>query len=555
MKKIYTFILTGAAILALAACNKDLQIEDNSQINGPVYETLSVKVGSEATTKVTLDGTNDSKSVFEDGDQIAVWTTKNSGEFQDCTVSSGQITVDLTGGATREKYAVYYNGATTTPTFDGTTLTITLPDTYDYDDVADDKNPVPMVAVNDASDATNDLVFYAVCGLARITLTGIPATADKLHLEFSHKVTGEFTVTDPGTTTPSITGAISSSAVTINLIPGTDYTGAVINIPVPLRDGGGDAYAHISARIGTSTSELVFKNISSWMPARAKGKKFTVNFTPSIYSMTFTKGNLYSDGGTLKIASNWYSNIYTDNTSYEEATYSASNRSHFNFNETAALMNSTGSTHSAAPDPGTFIWTTATTNVGSFEDNYVFINYQSYRVPTQAEWEAVTTGTSRPGAYLSSDGGSTYTDGWKFVKVLVSGMGSDGTSSSNGTAYAANSDYQAGLLLFPDNVEITGTFAKLGTQNARAAAYNTTNITKENLNVLITDGCAFLPAVGCWKDTSFELVGTTGAYWSCTKYNADKGYGLTFNNSGLVPSYKLDKSVFFSSVRLVQDLQ
>lgn len=557
MKKIYTFILTGAAILALAACTNDLQVEDNSQANEPVYETLSVKVGPE--TKVTLEGTNGAKSEFEKNDKIAVWTgASTTGSFQTCLVdNSGKITVDITEG--RSNYAVYYNGETV-PTFDGTDLTITLPNTYDYANVCGDKNPVPMVAKNE-SGAAGDMTFYAVCGLARFTVTGIPATANKLEVIFSHDVTGSFTVTGPGTSTPSISAAAKNSnyVVTINLIPGTDYTGAVINIPVPT----GTISAYMTAKVDDKVLNSVPDVLFNWAAARASGKKTDPHFGVSMYSMRLAPGNLYTEDGTLKMAANYYEHIYKfgNNNDYaNDVLYDPSNRTHFNYNETYRLME-TG----ALGGPGL-----AYDNVNSYESPAVTrsdINGApggNWRVPTQAEWEALTTGT-RPGAKLNatitSTSTSSSTSGWKFIKVLVSGMGTAGTSSADGTTALAadatgpSTDYQAGLLLFPDNVEIDGTFTTLGTQNVKgeAATYKSTTITKTNLNALIDAGCAFLPAAGRFA-TSFGLVGKNGGYWSCTQVDADNGYYLNFG-AGNVNTAPNDKSTVFRSVRLVRDLQ
>ena len=560
MKKINSFILFGAAVFAFAACSNETQIENAPKPQEPVYETLSVKIGSEAKTRVTLEGTANAKSEFETGDKIAVWT--EAGAFQEPTVDAeGKVSVDVSGGA-RSNYAVYYNGATA-PSFESSTLKITLPSTYDYANVCGDKNPVPMVAKNDASDATNDMVFYAVCALARITLTGIPATADKLEVTFNQDVTGEFTVTNPGTATPSIstTSSTGKEKVTINLTPKTDYTGAVINIPVPV----GTVTAAVYAKAGTTTLTAKDDIISGWGANRAHGKKATCAFTPSMYSMILAPGNLYTDEyDHLNMAGNCYDHIYafSDNGDYanDAGTYSKLNRTHFNFNETYLLMK-TG----ALSDN-----TEAYTNRDSYDSPAVTRyditggNDKTWRVPSQADWAAMTTGV-RPGATLNATIGTnppSSSAGWKFIKVVVSGMSGKGTSASNGTTALAadvtapNTNYQAGLLLFPDNVEIDGTFGTLGTQNEKTAAYNTTTITNTNLNDLITAGCAFLPAVGCWKPTSFELVGTTGLYWSSTQSSETIGYGLTFNKSGLSPSYKLDtKSVFFGSVRLVRDLQ
>lgn len=552
MKKINSFILFGAAVFAFAACSNETQIENSPKPQEPVYETLSVKIGNESKTRVSLV-TDVADATFETGDQIAVWT--EAGSFQTCAVDAyGKISVDISGGV-RSNYAVYYNGdpLSFTPTFDGTTLTITLPSEYDYADVCGDKNPVPMVAKNVAGDAA-DMTFYAVCGLARISLSGIPATANKLEVRFtSLTVTGNLTVDNPGTTTPSITGANSSSIVTINLTPGTDYAGAVINIPVPISGKSTTGSIVVTAKNGDN--QIVTNNVSAYAPARATGKKLTVALTPTIYSMTFTKGNLYTEGGTLKIASNWYSNIYNDNSdTYVEATYSASNRSHFNFNETAAMMNNTPGSYDDPLDAGTFGWATASTNVGSFENKYVIISYQSYRVPTQAEWAAVTTG-SRPGATLNatitSTSSSSSTSGWKAIKAVVSDMGTAGTSNSDGTDFEASSDYQAGLLIFPDNVVIDGTFVTLGDKDEITGHNNATTLTKAKLNELITAGCAFLPEVGRHNSGSFGFVGQLGTYWSSTQYDTDEGYYLHFQENSFQNDIHYGKQAF-RSVRLVK---
>lgn len=546
MKKINSFILFGAAVFAFAACSNETQIENSPKPQEPVYETLSVKIGTEPTTRVSLDGTNGSKSVFETGDKIAVWT--GAGTFQDCDVKAGgTISVDVSGGA-RSNYAVYYTG-TTAPTFVSSTLKITLPDTYAYADVSGDKNPVPMVAKNVAGDDA-DMTFYAVCGLARITLTGIPATATKLIATFSHDVTGEFTVTNPGTPSPSISAAARSTknVITINLTPGTDYTGAVINLPVPV---GNEINIHIDAYKGSDPLQCWTFVVNNWNAARAHGKKATCAFTPSMASMILAPGNLYTDGsGDLHMADNYYEYIYSDYGNFaNDASWNINNRSHFNYNETYYLMKT-----------GTVSQSDAFTNVGSYETPAVTSGFGTYywRVPTHDNWVNMTTG-SRPGTTLSNDGGSSYTSGWKFIKILVSGMSPYGLSSTDGTATSFNSDYLSGLLLFPDNVKITGTyFSILGTQNQLYSTdFNTTTITMTNLDALIAAGCAFLPATGrCYLGNWSTGVGNLGTYWTCTESESDdtKGYYLQFD-SGFDPSISFTKSDFFRPVRLVRDIQ
>lgn len=541
MKKIYAFILSGAAILAVTACNKETQVEDPAQNNGPVYETLSVKIGTE--TKVTLN-TGAAKSSFESGDKIAVWT--EPGAFQTCLVDAeGKITVDVSSGP-RFGFAVYYNGATL-PTFaNKNTLKITLPDTYDYADVAGTKNPVPMVAQNGIGDAS-DMIFYAACALARITVSGIPATADKLLITFDKDVTGEFPVDGPGTQDPSISAEPLSTknVVTINLTPGTDYSGAVINIPVPV----GTISASVQAKAGDNVLETKTSVINSWSAARAKGKKATAAFTPSMYSMVLAPGNLYTDGdGNLKISSTSYDHIYAFSSSgvyaNDAETYSAKNRTHFNFNETYFLMKGEALDN-----------TKAFTNQDTYDLEKSDISggdSKTWRVPTMDEWINLINSNNRPGSKVRNGSGGEYESGWKYAYVSVSGMGTAGTSNIDGTSPMAintlypYTDYQAGLLLFPDNVEITGSFGD-------GLVKNTNKFTKSTLDELITAGCAFLPAVGRWYNDKFEHVGTRGFYWACTK-DSDWKHLYFYLDSGDYFTRNGGPVSCIRSVRLVRDL-
>ena len=552
MKKLYAFILFGAAIFAVAACNNELQIEDNTKINGPVYETLSVKVGAE--TKASL-ATNASKTAFENGDKIAVWT--DAGVFQECVVSNGEITVDIFGGP-RSNYAVFYNSATV-PTFESSTLKITLPAEYNYADVAGDKNPVPMVAKN-AAGVDGDMTFYAVCALARITVPGIPATADKLVVSFNKVVTGEFTVANPGNA-PSISAGEGSSTVTINLTPGDDYSGAVINIPVPA----GTVTASVEAKAGSTTLETKTSVINSWSATRAKGKKATAAFTPSMYSMVFAPGNLYTEDGTLKIAENYYSHIFAykaEEFNYLEETYKSNNRTHFNFNELYYLMNTSGvKTMPARAD--------ANVNIGTVEDIPMiksdFGDSKTWRVLSRTEFDYTTSPSKRPGATVNG------TTGCLYVKALITGMGGLGTSDETGEAGLAVSadgstspttDFQAGLLLFPDNKIISGSFT-LGTKNVYNAKYSTTQIAKGVLDALISAGCVFLPAAGGYSNDGDDLgtfasnpanVGTSCDYQLTSSTSASHRYYLLVTNDNVRTGGTARKKGCFYSVRLVRDL-
>jgi hypothetical protein len=271
-------------------------------------------------------------------------------------------------------------------------------------------------------------------------------------------------------------------------------------------------------------------------------------------SMIIAPGNLYTDGsGDLLMADNYFEHIYYNSGNFaNDDSWNIINRTHFNFNELYCLMKDEALDKSKAY-----------TNQGSFEDAEKTLSGVNWRVPTQADWTAMTTG-ARPGATLNatiiSTSSSSSTSGWKAIKAVVSGMGTAGTSSEDGTtALAADATgpstaYQAGLLIFPDNVVIDGTFVTLGDKDEITGHNNATTLTKANLDELITAGCAFLPEVGRHNSGSFGFVGQLGTYWSSTQYDTDDGYYLHFQENSFQNDIHYSKQAF-RSVRLVRDLQ
>ena len=302
MKKVYYFILSGAAIFAVAACNKEAQVEDTPQNNEPIYETLSVKVGTE--TKVSLE-TGYTKSTFEENDKIAVWTGAGAGEFQTCLVDGdGKITVDISDGD-RSNYAVYYNGAIL-PSYSAGTLSIILPATYNYADVVGNKNPVPMVAMNASGDPA-DMTFYAVGTLFRVTVKAIPADATSLVFQFpGNKVNGTFTVTNPGNSNPSISTKAPETGedkITINLPDAPHATEMVLNIPLPT----GDYDDVFITPVGSDTKVAAVRHINAggYNARRAYGKQLTATLVS--FSVAANKKVVFAPGNLQYQASsgNW----------------------------------------------------------------------------------------------------------------------------------------------------------------------------------------------------------------------------------------------------------
>lgn len=571
-------------------------------LENPIPETsdavVYIKADSEEDiTKGSVDG-DDATFTWNTGDRIAVYT--KSGYVISRALSSaddGEASANFpfssTGNyalvqADREDFAIFptslvWDGnairTSSATNHDAANLTLTLPARYELSQVQNNVSPTPMIATNVENGA---LAFKALCPLLRLTVNNIPKQTKRIEFDFNgKKVQGEFTLTDvvPGTTaiTTSATAG-TDDIITVTMAGNTTWHDYLIfNLPVPAGTYGDITITAYDATSGGNAVLKLTKALkvsgAAWEPTRKSSGKMTA--TLPVFSVadgkkvTFAPGNLYTDGeGNLHMGSTYYDHIYafSSNGDYANAdTYKAINRTHFNYNETYYLMNKESLDKTKAYTDRDAAYSLTRNDIGGG-------NGQSWRVPTRADWCTLTTGddpgSDRSGAKVRNGSSDTYTDGWKFIKVLVSGMSGNGTTVSpdEGTTISAlasdatgpSTNYQAGLLLFPDNEEITGIFGSLGTQNDINANSNFTTITKTNLDALIDAGCAFLPAVGR-LDSVFGYVGIEGYYWSCSRASAVAGCSLVFfdGNKGVRPKYEMptpNKSKVFRSVRLICDL-
>lgn len=574
MKKLlYTL---AAFSFVFVACNKQEIVPEEGTSQEGELTTVTIKArNGDADTKAAIsDGIAFTWTI---GDQIAVHT--DAGRFYDSdALTTGGATADFTVSLSgnRNGYAVY--PASVAKSWDGTNLTLTLPSEYTYAQVSGDNTPLPMIADNTGA----TLNFYHVGALVRLTVPGIPATADKLVITFDKDVTGDFTLASPQLTIP-ISAITTSSAtdknfVTITLTPGTDYSGAVISIPVPTVTGENKlSITSVVAQYGTTptTIETVSADLSNWSASRAHGKKATAAFTPSMYSMVLAPGNMYTNNdGDFLMSPNYYEHTYnfTNNGEYNaELTYSVRNRTHFNWNEMYYLMGGTTPTYALARTAG--YYKTGEEGVYEYDIKKTIgagVNEKTWRTPTLEDWDNIVVNpTTRPGASFKN-GDEDATTGWKFLKVFVTGMVIDETTygtttswygSSEGSSGVPSTEYQSGLLIFPDNVSIIGNFAQLalGQKNSSTAKYNdyVSKITKAKLDELISQGCSFLPSVGRWTGGSngFGGTGSRGDYWTSVQYNTGDAYNVNFRDEKLNYSENhWSKIGDCRSLRLVRDL-
>ena len=551
MKKVYTYILWAAAILAAGACNMELQVEDPMLNGDPIYETLSVKVGAE--TKVTLE-TDAAKSSFENGDKIAVWT--GAGSFQTCTVDGGNISVNISGGA-RSNYAVYYNGATL-PTYSAGTLSITLPATYAYADVAGTKNPVPMVAKNVAGES-GDMTFYSVGTLFRVTVKAIPSDATGLVFQFpGNKVNGTFTVTNPGTSTPSVATSAPGSGedkVTVTFAAGT-ATEMTLNIPLPT-----GAYEDVYITpVGSETKVASARHIAAggYTAARAHGKKLTatlVSFTinDSGDKVIFAPGNLeamVSIPGTYTPIRVYINETYPD---YEiKGTVFSATSWKFADNQFDYDSNSQLDGENTICDH--FSW------VGSGVTNETVQN--SYGLYTANSWRVL--GAIGESESLYHDWGElpieSYASGfWRTPTGNENGDWDYILSSRSGSRFARGKiNGISGLFIFPDTYSHPSDLNPFNNINNKRADFSSNQFTSSEWERIESAGVIFLPAAGLRSDNNEEATtisgaGSVGSYWSSTAYNNGYSRYLRFTEADTYPDswyYRQEGR----SVRLVRDL-
>lgn len=576
-------IKTGTLLLAalsftLVACNRILdEVDPVTADNGTGEVTEVLTLLNEPQTKATLSDDVSPVKAWEDGDVIAVWagTNASTGFFQECSVADNTVSVNLYGGSyKRFNYAVYpykYSvEGSGIPSYNVGTgvLSLNLPDTYDYTSVGGTKNPVPMVAKNLWSDGET-LTFYTVGALARISVAAIPSRANKLVVSFDKTVTGNFTVQnlaslgDGNAPYIAIDAESAPSTVTVNLTPGANYINAAVNIPIP------QGTINVISVAVYEDDTLLFiqgdnehKVITNWSAARAHGKKGSVEYPRTIASLYFSPGNLYTDNDkNLLMSSNWYEHMYvysgavdSDHDGYaEEATisinsfeteehYSIANRTHFNWNEMYYLMNGVKPNWTKSQD-NTLDGIAVDSETGYPMSRGDFGDGFTWRVPVSTEFDQLAANTSRPGAKIEGYNGVQ-------IRLLVTDMApykglntynsEEDTFGSQGKyGMDPKTDYQIGVLILPDNVEIATTGETFTVFDASSlivgTVFNLTKITREHLNDLIAQGCAFFPGIGHWTPWGppyrFNGLGTQGNFWANTQ-------GLNAGSSPVIDDYR-----------------
>lgn len=309
MKKNYLFLIAASVALAFTACStKELDLPEEKE-SGVAEEmkhvNLSATTENDNNTKVTLVGTTYGWS--EGVDKLMVTTSNDGGSSYILTESSafsdGHFTLDYAGR--RDGYAVI--PSTFLTGYDGSKLTITYPSSYDISsyitdgkyDAAGAYLPIPMIATSTEGD--DNLKFYALGALVRVTVSDVPVGTKKLFITFNQTVTGNFTVTSPTPGTNSVAVADASTPSTVEFTISADgITSAqaansfVLYIPVPTTTGLGIASS-------SKTKATVARNNGYAWAVNAITCTGDGSFATTLGKYVMAPGNLlaYNDGSKI----------------------------------------------------------------------------------------------------------------------------------------------------------------------------------------------------------------------------------------------------------------
>lgn len=550
--------LLGAActvVVLLAACTKNVESVTTEDNNGLVYITASI----DPETKSTLnDGTG--AFAFSSGDAIMV--RNNSGAFSGTTTSTGNSgTFAMAAGFDGGTDGIAGFPASLVSAMTSSTVTFTLPTTYEYSEVGSgdpvDKNnadantdaanaakvPCPMIGSYDG--ATKIVTLKQAGSVVRFRLTNV--AAGTLSFSFSSNVTGKVkplsaiaSVEDKGILADNFiidTYSHPGSTITVTGVPTVDKGQYIyITLPVPTETAPNDILV-------VNNTKMLSLTGSSDLLSRAGGYKLSVAMpdeavaTPTFKvaaekkvvlapgNLIATIGEFHNVDATTSYAtpSSWRFGGYleTIGDSPERGNYKFSHHDSGCVGKEVDLFEWQGSSvdvadrhHGLVVVDGASTYTPYLGSNGAEDVLYsgcwngleISNNDETgWRVLNYDEWHyilferATTTGKEYP------------LDDIRFARVKVAGV--------------------CGLLIFPDDSSIAWKAKGEGGLGLTVPAdYNgkiesalswdnpsqTTVYTSSDLINMINNGFAFLPAGGTYVSGTVFSVNTLGYYWTST---------------------------------------
>lgn len=482
------------AVLFLAGCSRE-QAEPSAQqeiseavTSGPVtcyarYEPLGA-AGGDAATKADIDDDGAFTWASDGSDCIAVYNSSSTYSLINVT-PGGRFTATRYSGTT---YPVYpYESASSGNN-------ITYPDSYTIAGSMGYSSPTPMMARDGGS---GDLTFYHVGGLLRLTLNNVPAGTKSIEVTLtrddSKYSTGTGTVSNPGTSTSSVTITSGGNKVTFNLATATVMAsnGFMLNIPVP---PGTYTGIYVACKDTDGNIITIASDATSRTLARAQGSRITLTIT------------VINADIQVNPSDKWLMN--TKYVTY--GLYTQTGESAFSVNSDPFAILLQTRTHGPTSYPNYYHqWETISSVSG-----VTFNGNSTWAIPTTSDFDSIKAS------------GSATVNGTANVRLTRVSVDVSASSTYAGKGYTNSSNYVPGLLLFPNGATVTVN----GITNTGAANFTTNVISYVDCKYLYENGCVFLPAAGYYYDGSWGGVGSYGSLWSSTAFDSDRAYYLDFDN-------------------------
>ena len=584
------FYMAALAVIA-AACSNEDSLVTNPANNGAgdvkmITETITATDGdANDATRAAVDA--DAKFTWSTGDLVAVHVSDGKYYTTEALAAGGSksatFTVNYPDGQTRDAFAVFPASIVATDATNygqsGSPLDVTLPSSYTLAEVSGTTTPCPMIATNATG---SGWTFKQLCGLLRLTVSGIPGSTKRLEIDFdSKKVCGTFSIATPtpGTSVIETSTDAANDIITITK-DGTDVTlndnawldGLVLNIPLPTGTYSNitiTAYNALTGGIPVLTTTGKF----SYTAARKAGVKGTISF-PGVISVSSTKkvvfapGNLQylgnADGsGSWRFAEHQYDFIGDGPTSGTGYQGNVTVAGFTKYNETADL--------DVARD--LFGWGTS-----GYNDKYPYMtstNSNSYYSGSMVDEGA----NYDWGVYHSASGSSTdkITNGGDYAWRLWTSEEMSNVMKRDKKVYTRN-DYMEtkklycfatlrgvttndikGLVIFPDRW--TGDpIRNIKYEKPSGGSYESNVFNADQWALLEKVGCVFLPAAHVRDGNTFSSSYLNeGHYWtSTTVYSVGEYRGgcLEFWSGSLLSSATNDRlRKLGQSVRLIREVE
>ena len=530
------FYIPALALLAIA-CQK---MENNPApiTEEPVPEvkmiTETVSGNRGASAKATISNTNASFA-WSIGDNLAVHVSNGdshkyvvTSKGADAAAASAKFEVTYEEGYSRDAFAIYPSTIVSASAANfgqsGHTLDVTLPGSYTLAQVSGETSPCPMISANEAGSGWD---FYQLCGLLRLTVKDIPATAKRLEIDFDGKqVWGDFSVASPVVASTAVISTAEDGAhdtITITKDGSDaplDITSLTANIPLPVGTYSGITVTAYDAISGGSVI-LTIARPFAYTASSEKGVKRTASF-PS--SMKAFRGYEVSTG------------ILKRDASTSPATYSLT------AGEMILTADPDGKNEHYALPAGCNPFETAI-YFGTDANRGVYFNkWQTLKDELEAGGNNFASSDKLPAGWrFPSAGGTIHSTGADWGNILFGAPKSTITLNGNNVAnnayalvsvtlngenpYSVAAGTYNGLLLLRDGATIT---AEHLTQLGYDHNYTDNPLTQAEFGELVKLGCLFISASGYYSELSgfgWRDRGE-GNYWSCSSN------GLTFSFAG-----------------------